>query len=319
MMSQGFWADHRKRIAMDYQYETVDVFTTTRFGGNPLAVVLDARGLSDRQMQQVATEFNYSETTFVLPPEQPGNTARVRIFTPTTEVPFAGHPNVGTAYVLARHGVVCGQPVADEMRFEERAGLVTVQVLREAGAVRGAAITAPRPLNIGAELPLELVAACASLGVADLVVTTHPPRRVSVGLPFVVAELASREALARARPSPSHFADADRAYPEADGSFALFLYVPMEPGGARLAARMFAPLDNVMEDPATGSASAALAAYRVALLPNADADVELVILQGEDMGRSSRIELQVRKRAGSVVQVVVRGACVPVMAGVLTL
>lgn len=106
MLSQVFRADHRMRTAMDYQYETVDVFTATRFGGNPLAVILDARGLSDRQMQQIATEFNDSETTVVLPLEHPGNTARIRIFTPTAEVLFAGHPNVGTAFVLARHNQV---------------------------------------------------------------------------------------------------------------------------------------------------------------------------------------------------------------------
>jgi trans-2,3-dihydro-3-hydroxyanthranilate isomerase len=303
---------------MDYPYETVDVFTSERFGGNPLAVVLDAQGLSDRQMQQIAAEFNYSETTFVLPPEDPANTARVRIFTPTLEVPFAGHPNVGTAYVLARREMRFGQPVGDELRFEERAGLVSVQVIREAGAVRGAAITAPEPLSVREEIPQELVAACVTLDPADVVATTHPPRRVSVGLPFVVAELVSREALARARPNPQQFAEAHRAFPDPTG-FSLFLYTPSGLSSTTLAARMFAPLDNVVEDPATGSASAALAAYRVALAPANDAEVDLVIYQGEDMGRPGRIEVGVRKRAGQVEAVVVRGFCVPVMAGVLSL
>lgn len=303
---------------MDYQYETVDVFTTKRFGGNPLAVVLDAQGLSDRQMQQIAAEFNYSETTFVLPPEDPANTARVRIFTPTLEVPFAGHPNVGTVFVLARRGTLFGQSVGDELCFEERAGLVSVRVLREDGAVRGAAITAPEPLSVREEIPPELVAACISLDQSDVVAATHPPRRVSVGLPFVVAELASREALARARPNPQQFAEAHRAYPDPTG-FSLFLYTPTDPSRTTLAARMFAPLDNVAEDPATGSASAALAAYRVALSPPDNADVDLVIHQGEDMGRPSRIEVKVWKRSGRVEAVVVRGACVPVMAGALAL
>lgn len=118
-------------------YDVVDVFTTVRFGGNPLAVIPDARGLDDALMQQIAAEFGFSETSFVLPPADPQHTARVRIFTPTTEVPFAGHPNVGTAFVLARRGAVFGQAVGEQMRFEERAGLVNVTVLRSDGIVTG--------------------------------------------------------------------------------------------------------------------------------------------------------------------------------------
>jgi len=303
---------------MDYAFVTVDVFTTNRFGGNPLAVIPDAHGLADRQMQQIAAEFNYSETTFVLPPSRPDATARVRIFTPTTEVPFAGHPNVGTAFVLAQQGTLFGQPVGDQLRFEERAGLVAVHIRREGGAVVGAAITAPQPLSVGPELPAGLVAACASLGVGEVAVDAHPPQIASVGLPFAIARLTSREALARARPSPQHFAEADRAFPYKPAGFSLFLYVPLDPTCTTLAARMFAPLDNVPEDPATGSASAALAAFLVARSPAADADVMMALYQGEDMGRPSQIELVVEKRAGSVTRVVVGGACVPVMRGTLS-
>jgi trans-2,3-dihydro-3-hydroxyanthranilate isomerase len=298
-------------------YEVVDVFTTTRFGGNPLAVIPDARGLGDALMQRIAAEFGFSETTFVLPPQDARNTARVRIFTPTTEVPFAGHPNVGTAYVLARHGVVFGRAVEERMRFEERAGLVDVSIRREAGAVRGAAITAPRALEIGQEIAPDLIAGCASLAPEDMVLATHPPRIVSVGLPFVVAELASRAALSRARPDLACFNQANAAIPRSEGGFALFLYVPTSERPQRFSARMFAPLDNVIEDPATGSASAALAAYRVALMPEQDADVTLSIEQGVDMGRPSQIRLQVAKIGGVVQQVVVGGDCVPVMRGEL--
>jgi trans-2,3-dihydro-3-hydroxyanthranilate isomerase len=304
---------------MEYEYQTVDVFTTARFGGNPLAVIPDARGLTGAQMQRIAAEFRYSETTFVLPPADPANTARVRIFTPTAEVPFAGHPNVGTAFVLARQGELFGRPAGAEMRFEEGAGLVAVQVVREGGEVSGAAITAPQRLTIGPELPAQLVAACASLQAQDVAVGAHRPRLVSVGLSFVVAELSSREALARARPNMQQFVEANAAHPHGEAGLSLFLYVPLDAAGATLAARMFAPLDDVPEDPATGSASAALAAYRAALSPAPDADVALVIHQGEDMGRPSRIELAVRKRAGGVEEVIVRGACVPVMRGVLTI
>jgi hypothetical protein len=143
-----------------FRYETVDVFTEDRFGGNQLAVFTDARGLSDAQMQSLAAEMNYSETTFVLPPDDPANTARVRIFTRSHEMPFAGHPNVGTAFVLARHG----RDTDGLLRFEEIAGLVEVRVSGDAdGEVTGATIEAPQPLQTGAELPAEAIAACAGL------------------------------------------------------------------------------------------------------------------------------------------------------------
>jgi trans-2,3-dihydro-3-hydroxyanthranilate isomerase len=296
-------------------YEVVDVFTTTRFGGNPLAVILDARELDGALMQQIAAEFGFSETTFVLPPADPQHTAHVRIFTPTNEIPFAGHPNVGTAFVLARRGEVFGRPIGEQMRFEELAGLIDVRIVHSDGAVTGAAITAPRPLEVGQEVAVEIVAACASLAPGDVVVAAHPPRIVSVGLPFVVAELTSRAALARARPNINSFAEADAAMAPLDGRFSLFLYV-RTPGVAQdLSARMFAPLDNVIEDPATGSASAALAAYHATLMPEADAEVALTIEQGVDMGRPSQIRLQVRKAGGVVQQVVVGGDCVAVMRG----
>ncbi len=300
-------------------YEVVDVFTDTRFGGNPLAVIPDARGLDAAQMQRIAAEFRFSESTFVFPPAEPSHTAQVRIFTPVAEVPFAGHPNVGTAYVLARGASVFGRAIGAEMWFEERAGLVSVNVERRAGFVIGASITAPRPLEIGRDVPVGLVAACASLTPTDIELESHPPLVLSVGLPFVFAELSSRAALARARPNRERFVDADAAVPLPDGGFALFLYVP-EPGeNWRLSARMFAPLDNVPEDPATGSAAAALAAYLVSRLPKTDGEVRLLIEQGVDMGRPSRLQLAVRKVQGQVQRVSVGGACVPVMRGELTL
>jgi trans-2,3-dihydro-3-hydroxyanthranilate isomerase len=302
----------------EFAYEVVDVFTTTRFGGNPLAVIPDARDLSDELMQRIAAEFGFSETTFVLPPVDPQHTARVRIFTPTSEIPFAGHPNVGTAFVLARRGSVFGQPVGEQMRFEELAGLVDVTILHGDGVITGAAIIAPRPLEVGQEVAVDMVAACIALSPEDIATTTHPPRIVSVGLPFVVTELASRTALAQAKPNVTRFVEANALVPRNDVGFALFLYVPTAGAPWQYSARMFAPLDNVFEDPATGSASAALAAYRVALMPEADADIALTIEQGVDMGRPSHIRLQVHKAGGVVRQVVVGGDCVPVMRGELS-
>ena len=133
-------------------FVTVDVFTDQRFFGNPLAVITDARGLSGDEMQAIATEFGYSETTFVLPPDNPANTARVRIFTPTTEVPFAGHPNVGTAFVLGNLPDLFGSALGNTLRFEEIAGLVEIDLIRKGDVVVGATIRAPRPLELGAEI-----------------------------------------------------------------------------------------------------------------------------------------------------------------------
>lgn len=302
-----------------FAYEVVDVFTTTRFGGNPLAVILDARGLTSAQMQQIATEFGFSETTFVLPPSDAQHSAQVRIFTPTTEVPFAGHPNVGTAFVLAQRGELFGRPVGEQMVFEEQAGLVNVTVLREGGAVAATTISAPKPLEIGQTVDADLVAACASLARADIALQQHAPQVISVGLPFVVAELSSRAALARAKPDTMRFAEANVAVPIPHGGFALFLYVPTPGQPWYFSARMFAPLDNIPEDPATGSASAALAAYLVDRIAEPDAEVALTIEQGVDMGRPSEIRLQVRKTDGAVRQVLVGGASVPVMRGELLL
>src|SRR6187200_1049248 len=163
---------------MRFSFVTVDVFTDRRFGGNPLAVFPDARGLADGEMQALAAEFNLSETTFVLPPADPANTARVRIFNRKAEMPFAGHPNVGTGWVLARQG----RAPDGRLRFEELAGLVEIEV--------GDAVTiaAPQPLSLGPEMPVELLAGCVGLAASDVVTTAHRPVSASVGNSFVIAE-----------------------------------------------------------------------------------------------------------------------------------
>src|SRR5271154_5598370 len=148
-----------------YDFITVNVFTKRRFGGNPLAVLPDAAGLTDAQMQAIAADFNLSETTFVLPPDDPRNHARVRIFTPKTEMPFAGHPNVGTGFVLA---TMAGDP-PEHYTFEELAGLVRVHILRDAaGVISGARVAAPRSLSIDIGIPVETVAACAGLAESEI-------------------------------------------------------------------------------------------------------------------------------------------------------
>src|ERR1700686_718689 len=201
---------------MQRRYITVDVFTDRAFGGNPLAVVLDAGGLSPAQMQSIATEFNYSETTFVLPPRDAANDAQVRIFTVNREIPFAGHPNVGTAFVLASRAAT---PPA-RLKFEEGAGLVPVEILQEAGKVVGAELTAPLALSKLSPFSAEQAASCLSLSAAEIRTDRHPPRIFSVGLPFLMVEVASREALRRAKPDAAAFA---RTLP-CDGNDAIYFY-----------------------------------------------------------------------------------------------
>ncbi|MGO4174827.1 PhzF family phenazine biosynthesis protein [Bosea sp. TAF32] len=289
-----------------YPYETVDVFTDRPFGGNQLAVFTDARGLSDTQMQALAAEMNYSEATFVLPPDDPANDARVRIFTRTHEMPFAGHPNVGTAFVLARHGRDRG----GVLRFEEVAGLVEVKVARDAsGAVTGATIAAPQPLTKSIELPADAIAACAGLAPSDIVVTNHQPLRASVGVFFVLAEV-TVEALSRATPDLSRFRAVRDSTPGLEGRFSLFLYA--RDGVADIRARMFAPISGTWEDPATGSASATVAALLLSL--NSQDDASFKLTQGVEMGRPSLLHLTAR-RGEDGIRATVGGSCAQMFRG----
>jgi trans-2,3-dihydro-3-hydroxyanthranilate isomerase len=298
-------------ISLDYV--TLDVFTDRAFGGNPLAVVLDARGLTDAEMQAVAAEFNYSETTFLLPPEDPRHTALVRIFTTHDELPFAGHPNVGTGFVVAGLGALFGRPVGESLVFEEAIGLVPVAILKEGGAVIGARLTAPQPLARGRTVPPDVVAECIGLAATDIAAAPHPPEIASVGLPFLFAELASRAALAKARPVAEAFA---RHLP-IDGAGAIHVSVR---DGTTVYARMFFPgQGTIIEDAATGSANVALVALLADRMAAADADLALDIVQGVEMGRPSRLAATARKRAGTVEAAEIGGRCVPMMRGVFSL
>jgi trans-2,3-dihydro-3-hydroxyanthranilate isomerase len=154
-----FWED-----AMRLQFQTIDVFTGKQFLGNPLAIVLNAEVLSTGQMQAIAAEFNLAETTFVRPPQDPAHTAEVRIFTPRSEMPFAGHPNIGTAFALARAGVCCGRPIdGGRVIFEEKAGFVSIEILKDGAAVVGARLASPQPPSVGAEVAGELVASACGI------------------------------------------------------------------------------------------------------------------------------------------------------------
>src|SRR5438067_2695414 len=176
---------------MKYRYYTCDVFTERRFGGNPLAVLPKADSLSDRQMQQIAREFNFSESTFVFPPRA-GHTRHVRIFTPAAEIPFAGHPNVGTAFVLGAAGEFGEINSSLTVTFEEEAGLVSVAIRAEQGNIVSCELAAPQSLSLGQTVPAALVAAAVSLNRVDIVTDTQHPQYYSVGIPFLFTELRDR-------------------------------------------------------------------------------------------------------------------------------
>jgi trans-2,3-dihydro-3-hydroxyanthranilate isomerase len=288
----------------DYEYYTVDVFTERRFGGNPLAVFPAAAGLDTATMQALSAEMNYSETSFVLPPADPANDAQVRIFNRTSEMPFAGHPNVGTAFVLAQLGLAQGKI----LRFEEIAGLVEVRLTGEAGAE----IDAPQPLSLKGDLPAAEIAACLSLPTEAIVLAEHPPLRATVGVDFVIVAV-EPDALARAVPDIATYRRLADARPELEGRLSIFLYALT---GSGVRARMFAPLAGTWEDPATGSANATLAALRLSLSGEETLAYEAV--QGVEMGRKSRLSLRAW-RADDGVRASVGGRCVSVFNGKVSL
>jgi trans-2,3-dihydro-3-hydroxyanthranilate isomerase len=296
-----------------FKFYTCDVFTRERFGGNQLAVLPEADGLSSRQMQQIAREFNFSETTFVLPAEQ-GNSRKVRIFTPAREVPFAGHPNIGTAFVLAtieQFGAFDGDMT---VTFEEEAGLVPVTIsTKEAGRL-WCELAAPQGLTLGDAVEPELAASALSLETAVIAMGVHPPLAAGVGLPFLVVELRNRDALERARFNM----DMVEALQEKGVPPDILLYTHSS-GDVDIRARMFAPIDGVPEDPATGSANCALAALLSHCDPADTGDYNWRIAQGVEMGRPSILDARTQKRGGVVTTTLIGGDCVMVCEGTITL
>jgi trans-2,3-dihydro-3-hydroxyanthranilate isomerase len=299
---------------MKLDFVTVDVFTDRKFGGNPLAVLSDASGLSTEQMQSIAAEFNLAETTFVLPPKDPAHTAEVRIFTPKAEMPFAGHPNVGTAFVLARAGVCHGRKITgDRLVFEEKAGLVPLDLTREQGTVVAARLAAPQRLALGDELAPETVAEICSLDAGNIETGTHRPVIASCGNNFVFAEVTSRTVLAKAAVRTDVLA---RHVPMAR-AVGVHLYCHVKEHGVDMQSRMFAPLYGVPEDPATGSANVVLIGLLAHFRPEADLTFSRIIGQGFDMGRPSILEGTAEKKAGRVADTYIGGRCVPMLRGTI--
>jgi trans-2,3-dihydro-3-hydroxyanthranilate isomerase len=296
---------------MPYDFVIADVFTEAPFGGNQLAVLPDARGLSDRAMQALAREFNFSESTFVLPAEKPGHTAKVRIFTPHHELPFAGHPTVGTAAVLAHLGTVDLTGGSATVLFEEGVGTVGVEVRRDSRGLTFSRLTLEAEPEMPAAVPDRgALAAALSLPEEALLEAWYG----SVGVPFCFARLADAEAVDGTRPDRAAWA----ARLVGDWNAAVFLFAGQPVDGARLYARMYAPGLGIEEDPATGAASATLAGTLAARSPMRDGTFRTDIDQGVAMGRPSVLSASAEKRAGKVVSVSVGGATVVVGQGTIS-
>lgn len=295
---------------MRRRYFTLDVFTTQRFAGNPLAVVLDAAGLETAGMQAIAREFNLPETVFVFPPSDSKHRARVRIFTPARELPFAGHPTVGTALLLAR---LDGGANPREIILAEQVGPVACQV-QPGGEGGHATFVIPKmPERLGAVRDTAKLAAAFSLDASDLGLGTFAPENWTAGNPFAFVPVRGLEAIGRARPDMTRW---NEAFGPGDppGAF-LFCREVANPVYA-YHARMFAPAMGIVEDPATGSAVAAFAGV-LAASGLGDGQHAFTIEQGYEMGRPSLLHLSVIMRAGKLEAATVGGDAVTVSEGMI--
>lgn len=292
---------------MPYRFIITDVFTEQAFGGNQLAVIPDARGLSDQAMQALAHEFNFSETTFVFPADDPAHAFRVRIFTPATELPFAGHPTVGTTVVLAREGLI---PRTGSVVLEEGVGPVTVDVdVSDARAF--ARLNRDTQVHTPDQRPARETAAAALSLPSDAV---RESWFASAGVPFAYIHLADRGAVDRAvLDQPAWSAGFSDGFGRS-----VYLFAGELAPGSTLYARMFAPDMGIAEDPATGVAAVALAGSLAERLSEREGTFTWQIDQGVKMGRPSRIEASALKRDGRAVRVMAGGAAVVVAEGTIT-
>lgn len=298
-----------------YRYVTADVFTDLAFGGNQLAVFPDAREIPETRLLDVTREFNYSETTFVYPPENPAHTRRVRIFTPAGEVPFAGHPTVGTAHVLAATGEVTLTGDLTRMVLEEQVGPVPVAVRARDGVPVFAQLSVAKLPEVGPPPPMRAdLARVLGLETDDLLDDAWAPQSLSCGLPFLFVPVRDRAAVARARIR----LDAWEQVLQHTAAPEVFVFaMEGERSGSNVRARMFAPGMSVPEDPATGSANAALAGYLAARDPRRDTLLRWVVEQGFEMGRPSMIEVEADVTDGNVTAVRVGGSSVIVCEGTM--
>jgi trans-2,3-dihydro-3-hydroxyanthranilate isomerase len=300
------------------QFYQADVFTGQPFGGNPVAVFPDAEGLTDDQLQRIAREMNLSESVFVFPPTDPAAAARLRIFTPTQEIPFAGHPVLGTFYVLAHLKRISIQDGITRVMQECNIGLYPIEVHADQGSVVRVVMAQPKPEfldPIGAIDELYLIAAALGIPKHVIAEAKWPLQVVSTGLPVLIVPVRTLTAVRSITPDASAIIKiCERC--GANGIM-VFTTVTVE-SFASVHARMFAPKIGILEDPATGSAGGALGAY---LVHNGVVEVgpttEILIEQGYEIDRPSRILVQVKSEDDVIQGVTVGGQCVMVVEGVL--
>lgn len=292
------------------RFITADVFTDRAFEGNPLAVFPNAEGLSATQMQIIARELNLSESVFLFPPDSASATRRLRIFTPGMELPFAGHPTIGTAIVLASEGMVELEGNDTSIVLEENVGPVAVLLRQEGDRITATLSAAQMPEYGPPPPPRDVIAQLLRLDVADIADAPAAPAAVSCGVPFLFIGVRDRETLSRAALDRevwnTHFRD----------SWAPHIYVVSEStSGPDLHARMFAPAMNIVEDPATGAAATAIAGWLEPPAPEEDRDRHFTIEQGRDMGRPSTIHVAAEIRGGYITAIHVSGTAVVVGRG----
>lgn len=300
------------------KFYQADVFTGQPFGGNPVAVFPDAEGLTDDQLQRIAREMNLSETVFVFPPTDPAAAARLRIFTPTQEIPFAGHPVLGTFYVLAQLGKISTQEPVTHVTQECNIGLFPVELHAEQGRVVRVIMSQPKPEfldSIDAVDDVYLIGGALSLPKHVIADTKWPLQVVSTGLPVLIVPVRTLTAVRSINPDASAIITVCERF--GVNGIMVFTTVTVE-SFASVHARMFAPKIGILEDPATGSAGGALGAY---LVQNGVVEVgpttDILIEQGYEIDRPSRILVQVESDDDVIQEVKVGGHCVMVVEGVL--
>jgi trans-2,3-dihydro-3-hydroxyanthranilate isomerase len=303
---------------MQLEFHTLDVFTTRKFGGNPLAVVLGADSLSTEQMQTITREFNLSETTFVMKPENAAHTAKVRIFFPGGEMPFAGHPTLGTAALLASLQFEGDGDFETQILLELQAGLTPVRIARVKGALSGTFTAPVVPFHAHVSLPsVEETAQALNLAVADIGFDGHRIASLEGGPRFFYVPVQSRGALERSKVLEPHWSKLIRPL---NGVDAAYVYTRGGNGaGTSFRARMYSPTGGIPEDPATGSATALLAAQLLAAEKLRDGSHVWHLEQGYEMGRPSDLRLEADVAQGKLSAVRVGGAAVRMMQGTLTL
>jgi trans-2,3-dihydro-3-hydroxyanthranilate isomerase len=295
---------------MRRRFATLDVFTGTRFAGNPLAVVLDAAGLDAATMQAIAREFNLSETVFVLPPAHPSHKARVRIFTPAIEIPFAGHPTIGTAVLLS----LLDRGGRREMLLEEDVGdvrCVAEPISAEDGRAKFELPKLPQEIRPAADS--DRLAAALGIDARDIGFDRFAPACWSAGADYTFVPVRDLAAIRNCRIEAAHWDAIDRNGP--GGAF-VFCRETVEHGHA-FHARMFAPSFGIMEDPATGSAAAAFAGVLARCETLADGVHDFTIEQGYEMGRPSLIELSIAIKLGELVSAAISGEAILVGQGTI--